>query len=164
MGRWADSRGFYYLAPILHCHHCWGEIELPYSPLPQTDEAGTVLPQGEDPPALPSEEWSATFGCRVCGHMSECGGDEVTVAPVHKQTEGSYQSGKGVYSLRFPCGDRHCTTLVSMFLDTGDGNASEAVALLRSGLFDGVPLPCGHPMKTIPAKFYQAEPVMRRLW
>lgn len=155
---------FWYLTPFLACRQCRELIELPYSNLTQTDEAGKLLLAGGNPPELPSEEWSATFGCRKCGHVAEYFYVEVEALPIPKYSEGTYQSGKGVYLARFPCGDRHCTTPVSMYVDTVDKNASEAVELLRSGVFDGKTMPCGHEMKTVPAKFYTVEPVMHRMW
>jgi hypothetical protein len=156
----------WYLAPRLtcRCDSCELPMELPYSNLPQTDERGLALLQGGDPPVLPTEEWLVTFGCRACGCVREYFDSDVTVAPIPKWTEGIYQSGKDVYSVEFPCGDKHCTTPVSMFLDIGNGNASAVVDLLRSGLFDGKLMPCGHEMKTVPATFYKVLPVMQRLW
>ena len=154
---------YWYLAPLLTCE-CRARIELPYSNLPQTDEKGKTLSKGEDPPELPSEGWSATFGCRECGRIIEYFYRDVTIGPIPKMTEGTYQSGKGVYRAEFPCGDRRCTTPVSMYVDIKDRNASEAVELLRSGLFDGKIMPCGHEMKTVPAPLYKVEPVLRRLW
>jgi transcription elongation factor Elf1 len=154
---------FWYLAPMLICQ-CGARIELPYSNLPQTDQDGKILLRAEDPPELPSEDWTATFGCRRCGHVSIYYADDVTIAPVLKWAEGIHQSGKGVYAVRFPCGDKRCTTPVSIHVDIGDGNASEVVAALRSGIYDEQRLPCGHAIKTVPAKFYQVEPVIRRMW
>jgi hypothetical protein len=154
---------FWYLAPVLFCE-CGALIELPYSNLPQTDADGKILLRGEDPPVLPSEDWIATFGCRKCGRIAIYFYGLVTVYPIPKLSEGVYQSGKGVWHAEFPCGDRRCKVLASMYVDTGNGSASEAVALLRSGIFDGTLLACGHEMKTIPEKFYRVEPVLRRLW
>jgi len=158
-----DETDYYYLVPVMHCQ-CAALIELPYSPLPQADSDGRVLLRGEDPPTLPPAEWSATFGCIACGHISVYVGNQVTIETVLKLKEGRYQSGKCVYYARFPCGDRRCTFRESMYLDTRNKNATEALGLLRSGLFDGQVLSCGHPMKTIPATFYRIEPVMNRLW
>jgi hypothetical protein len=139
-------------------------IELPYSNLPRTDDKGVILLEGGDPPELPSEGWSSTFGCRDCGRIRSYGPADVILWPLHKWTEGLYQSGKGVYRVEFPCGDRRCTTRASIHVDIESGNATAAVALLRSGIFDEKPLSCGHKMKTVPADFYRVEPVMRRMW
>jgi hypothetical protein len=154
---------FYYLAPVLFCE-CGSAMELPYSPLPRTDKDGKVLLQGEDPPTLPPEGWSAIFGCRACGRISTYAANVAEMSPVLKLTVGQHQSGKGVYYARFPCGDRRCSTLASVYVDIRVGNASEVLESLRSGLYDGQILECGHSMKTVPAKFYTIEPVLKRMW
>jgi len=51
-----------------------------------------------------------------------------------------------------------------MYVDIDRGNASDVVKTLRSGLFDGQILACGHEMRTVPEKFYTVAPVLKRLW
>ena len=158
-----DPEILWYLAPMLTCH-CGKMIELPYSDLPLTDQEGVTLVGGEDPPELPSEEWSAVFGCTECGRISIYVASQVKTHPIPKLTEGIYQSGKGVYHAEFPCGDKRCIVPALMYVDAGVRSASEVVPLLRSGLFDGKQLSCGHQMKTVPEPFYRVVPVLRRLW
>lgn len=153
----------WYLAPLMTCD-CGELIELPYSNIPQTDEKGKLLLKGEDPPTLPSGEWSEVFGCLQCGLIRERFDWDVKVWPIPKVSEGQYQSGKGVWRVEFPCGSRGCTTLASMYVDIGNRNASEVESLIRSGVFDGKVLPCGHEMRTVPEKFYKVEAISRRLW
>jgi hypothetical protein len=159
----SSIRERWYFVPVVWCQ-CGVQVELPYTNPPQTDEEGKTLIAGEDPLVLPSEGWSVIFGCYACGNLSRYVASDVEAYPLLKMTEGEFRSGEGVYLARFPCGDRHCTTPVSIHVDIGTGNASEAVAQLRSGIFDGKLMPCGHAMKTVPAKFYSVEAVTRRMW
>jgi hypothetical protein len=46
----------------------------------------------------------------------------------------------------------------------GGADANGAIAALRSGIFDGQKLRCGHEVKTVPAKYYHAERVTARMW
>jgi hypothetical protein len=43
-------------------------------------------------------------------------------------------------------------------------DADDAIAVLRSAIFAGRKLRCGHELKTIPAKYYHAERVTDRMW
>jgi hypothetical protein len=157
---WASL--FWYLIPAIRCQ-CGAWIDLPYFHLPLSDETGLTLPEGEDPPQLPLEGWSATFGCRECGRVAGYTAQDVKVVPIPKAREGKHQSGKGVYFAKFPCGDRRCPVLASMYVNIGDGNASEVLDLLRSAHFQWI-LPCGHEMKTVPERYYEIVPVTRPLW
>ena len=154
---------FYYLAPLMRCRKCQLVFELPYSNLPQTDQGGTVLLRGEDPPKLPSEEWSAIFGCRACGIVTTYGTADVSIGPILKWIEGSYQSGKGVFYAEFPCGERRCTTPARMYVDIGDGSRGDLLQFLRSARLQGT-CPSGHELRTVPEKLYNVEPVLRRMW
>ena len=158
-----DAKEVYYLAPLLRCRRCSAVLELPYSNLPQTDQAGRALLRGEDPPELPPEGWSAVFGCRACGHVTTYRTADVNIGPILKWTEGSYQSGKGVYFAEFPCGDRRCTTPAKMYVDIGNGSKDDLLGFLRSARLQGT-CPSGHELKTVPATLYTVEPVLRRMW
>src|SRR6266852_8919296 len=127
-----------------------------------SDDDGLTLPRHEDPPKLPSEGWSATFGCRECGRVAACPGRGVLVQSIPKRREGLYLAGKGVHFAEFPCGDKDCRTPASMCRDSGRGNANVALAVLRSPYFQWILHSCGHEMKPTPGSYYGTEPVMRR--
>lgn len=151
-----------YLFPVIQCRHCRNWMEMPYSNLPETDEGGRFLIQREDPPELPPEGWSATFGCRVCGHVLAYGAADVTNEVTHKEQAGQYQSGKGVHAAEFPCGQKDCKTPAQIYVDIGRGNANDVVQFLRGVLY-GQCL-SGHSLKTVPEKYYKVVPVLHRLW
>jgi hypothetical protein len=155
---------FHYMTPILMCRVCSVVFELPYFNLPQMSPIAQVLLPGENPLQLPPESWSIVFGCRACGHASEYAIADLSIGVALKWKVGSYRSGRGVYLARFPCGESHCEALSSMYIDTDNGGASEALTLLRSGIFDERQLPCGHLQKTLPEESYSVGPVLRRLW
>jgi predicted RNA-binding Zn-ribbon protein involved in translation (DUF1610 family) len=156
---------FFYLAPAILCHQCRSPIELPYSNLPQVQirSDGELRLLAGDPPELPPEEWSATFGCRTCGHVTTYAGRAATTVPIQKWKEGSFQSGRGVYRAEFPCGDTRCKAPASMYVDIGEGNANDVIQLLRSAHVQWT-LPCGHEIRAAPERYYKISPVMRRMW
>jgi hypothetical protein len=143
--------------------HCSQIIELFYSSLPETDRDGRLLLQGEDPPEMPPAEWRAVFGCLQCGRVSEYAAGQVLIARIPKFSKGSYQSGKGVCFVEFPCANKGCKALFSMYLDIGDSALSAVVPKLRQTHFYHQ-LPCGHALMPVPEKFYRVHAVTRRLW
>jgi len=95
---------FWYLAPILTCA-CGNWIELPYSNLAQTDEAGVRLLRGEDPPERPRKNGSQ------CSYAVCAGAQERTLTGRWKRSQfRSCQKGytslaKVFFRVRFPCGE-----------------------------------------------------------
>jgi hypothetical protein len=153
----------YYFAPILRCHNCSQTIELFYSNLPETDRDGELLLQGGDPPERPPAEWRAIFGCLKCGHVLEYAAAHVLIAIFPKFSRGSYQSGKGVCRVEFPCAAKDCKSPFSMYVDIGESTLGATVAKLRRTHFYYT-LPCGHSLMPVPEKFYKVHAVTRRLW
>lgn len=163
--RRSGAEPFYYMAPAILCYNCLTPIELPWSPLPLTDSTATALVRGEDPPALPEDTWSATFGCMTCGFVVEYRGYDVSHVAIPKSAEGKYQSGKGVYFLEFQCGNTRCKAPVSLHVDIGTRSTEQAIDQLRSGTIP-LAMPCGHPIRdqAAPKEFYNLSPVLKRMW
>jgi hypothetical protein len=161
----------YYLTPIIDCESCRHHVGLPYDGLPETDEWGVRILEDSDRPLLPSEGWSEIFGCTRCGHVAAYSHNQVKMHLVPKRSRSRSHAGANVYRVEFPCANRDCRSRFSIHVCTGEyregqraRDESNAVAALRTGLFDGQRLPCGHHYKTIPADFYRAEHVTSRMW
>lgn len=160
---------FDYWNPALHCK-CTLPIWLPYGSLPQMDEEATPL-EDSDLLELPSETWSRIFGCIRCGRIATYTGDQVEAARVLKRSASLFHSHADVWLVVLQCGEKHCAALHSVHLDMREyhatpntADATDAVAALRSGMFDGQMLPCGHTLKTIPRELYHATRVTSRMW
>jgi hypothetical protein len=153
----------YYLAPVLACAHCRSEIQLFCSPLPETDEAGVRLVQGENPPEMPPDGWSALFGCLGCGSVSEYVAVQANVKTLLKLSRGQYQSGTGLYRVEFPCADKTCKRPFTMYVDMGNVAPSAVIPELRQAHFHHT-LPCGHLLMPVPDKYYSVYPVVHRMW
>jgi hypothetical protein len=159
-----------YLAPALECR-CGALIWLPYEGLPETDEGGVRILAGSDPPELPKAEWSQVFACTQCGSAAPFAGTQVIMQPVPGHSAGLRHSDAAVFLVESECGNKDCRTPFRWHVDMSgrrnkpsERNASGAVAAVRSGVFDGQLLPCGHRYRTIPAQLYRATPVTARMW
>jgi hypothetical protein len=160
---------YWYGTPAIYCE-CGAAICLPYGSLPGMDSRGTTL-KGNDPLELPPDEWSQVFGCIRCGHIATYAGIQVCTLLVRKPSKSIFHKYADVWRVTFPCGDKGCAALLSVHVDMREyhatpntADASDAVAALRTADVAGQRLSCGHDLKTIPAKFYQAERVTSRMW
>lgn len=164
------GRTFLYLVPAIECKQCFEPMWLPYGTLPQADWA-EMPASGEDPLEMPSEGWSKIFGCTDCGHIATYVAGDVEGHAVRKPTKSRFHVHANVWHVAFACANTCCkapyAVHLSMPAHPATPNATDAsvvVESLRDPRFDGNPLPCGHPLGKIPAKFYHATRVKDRMW
>jgi hypothetical protein len=65
--------------------------------------------------------------------------------------------------MKVPCGNKHCKSLQTIHADSGGRSEKELISLFRAGFFRGE-LPCGHPLSSVPERFYKVRRILERLW
>jgi hypothetical protein len=166
-----DANEIYFYLHGLDCSKCGQTIWLPYGGARCQILGAEMRSVSSDPLVWPSAGWSQVFGCIECGQIAPYAATQVNGLLVPKSLEDSWHAHPDVYLVTCECGDKDCQSPFSLHIDLSGYNVTtaatgteRAVDVMRSGVFDGQPLPCGHQYRTIPAPFYRATKITDRMW
>jgi hypothetical protein len=171
-----DEPELIYVAPKIECRNdnCrWGIMregtQLPYQNLPvatlKTHSDRLRWQENRNLLELPSDEWSVTLGCFLCGQIATCSAADIVVyghghLPVGG---GEAHAQPNLFHVEWPCAVKDCRSRTTIYVDIGGADEDTLRDYLREGHFLEWKT-CGHWMKTIPDKWYWIHPVTSRLW
>lgn len=152
------------LIPFIYCKHrsdpACPRIVLPYSDLravPEEEQTDLWLEERYQPD-WPPDEWSATFGCSICGFLSQYTSVDVEWEIVPRSHPGVYHSGANCFCIEFRCAQRNCKAPARIQVEKIEATERDILNLFRESFFIGT-LPCGHEILSLPEREYRISKI-----